>query len=70
MTSPIPEDSKPANAADDNAATPSAGQDGGPAERSARVPRPVRRTRPGEDSGKPGNNRKPQDKRAQPRDGG
>jgi 23S rRNA pseudouridine2605 synthase len=70
MTSPIPEDSKPANAADDNAATPSSGQDGGLAERSARVPRPVRRTRPGEDSGKPGKNRKPQDQRAQPRAGG
>ena len=52
MTSPIPEDFKPANAVDDTAATPPDGQDSGSAERGARVPRPVRRTRPGEDGGK------------------
>jgi len=69
MTSPIPEDSKPANAADDTTATPG-GQDSGSAERGARVPRPVRRTRPGEDGGKPGKSRGPQDKRGQPRSAG
>jgi 23S rRNA pseudouridine2605 synthase len=60
MTSPIPEDSKPADSADGAAATPPNREDGG-----ARGPRPVRRSRPGEDSGKPGKGRKPQDKRAQ-----
>jgi 23S rRNA pseudouridine2605 synthase len=67
MTSPIPDDSKPANAADDNAATPQNGQQGSAAERA---PRPVRRSRPGEDSGKPGKARNAQDKRSQPRAGG
>src|SRR4051794_6368062 len=70
MTSPNPEDSKPANAADNTAATPAGGQDSGSAERGARVPRPVRRSRPGEDGGKAAKGRGPQDKRGQPRAGG
>ncbi len=69
MTSPIPEDSKPANAADDTAATPSNGQDPGATDRGERVPRPVRRSRPGEEGGKPGKSRAAQDKRGQPRAG-
>ena len=69
MTSPIPEDSKPANAADDTAATPPDGQGAGATPRSERVPRPVRRSRPAEDGGKSGKGRAPQDKRTRPRTG-
>ena len=67
MTSPIPDDSKPAGTADEPAATPQNGQEGGAAERGAR---PVRRSRPGGDDGKPGKGRGTQDKRAQARPGG
>jgi 23S rRNA pseudouridine2605 synthase len=70
MTLPTPENSKPADATDDTAATPPGGQDGGAAGRDTAAPRPVRRSRPGEDSGKSGKGRGPQDKRAQPRAGG
>jgi 23S rRNA pseudouridine2605 synthase len=70
MTLPIPENAKPADAADDTPATPPGGQDGSAAERAAPAPRPVRRSRPGDDSSKPGKGRGPQDKRTQPRAGG
>lgn len=66
MTSPIPEDSKPADAADDTAAAPASSREGSTAERSAQAPRPVRRTRPGEAAAKPAKGRGAQDKRAQP----
>ena len=70
MTSPIPEDSKPANAADDTAATPPDGQDAGATQRSERVPRPVRRSRPVEDGARPAKGRVQQDKWTPPRAGG
>jgi 23S rRNA pseudouridine2605 synthase len=65
MTSPIPEDSKPDNTPEDTA-TPSNAQKASATERSERVPRPVRRSRPGEEGSKPGKARAPQDKRGQP----
>ena len=69
MTSPIPDNSKPADAANDTAATPPNERDGNAAERGT-APRPVRRSRPGDDGSKPGKGRGPQDKRTPPRAGG
>jgi 23S rRNA pseudouridine2605 synthase len=67
MTLPTPENSKPADAADEPTATPPSGQDGSAAGRGTR---PVRRSRPADDTGKPAKGRGTQDKRTPPRAGG
>ena len=70
MTSPTPNDPKPADAADDNAAASPTTPEAGAAERGPRVPRPVRRTRPGTADAAPGKGRNAQDKKHKPRAGG
>ena len=69
MTSPTPNDPKPTDTVDDNAATSPAAPEAGAAERGPRVPRPVRRTRPGTVDAAPGKGRGAQDRKHQPRAG-
>ena len=69
MTSPTPNDPKPAEAADDPSAASQSTPETG-AERGPRVPRPVRRTRPGAADATPGQGRNAQDKKHKPRTGG
>lgn len=68
MTSPTPNEPKPAQAADDTSTAPQTRQEGGASdagaapERGPRVPRPVRRTRPGTgEAAAPGKGRNVQD---------
>ena len=69
MTSPTPNESKPADVAEETSTTKPATQDAGATDRGPRVPRPVRRTRPGSGESADGNPRKSAGKQ-KPRSGG